>query len=223
MENNKDLTKRVGELGYPLLETAQQKGTNEILAAVVKSRDARLWQGFPVMLAHSEERNVFDYKRVLSLLKAPDERNHYHRLLLVSYVLYKIQNLKSAWVSDLYKILGPSDKKEIAKLLNQFVAKEYFQLGSVRLSTEKIKTVFQDYFEKAGSRMENILSVREEFGVEYSLAQIFPPAQKALIFKKLRREKLSKTEKEYFSRVVKKKLSALANPDLHRLARRLIE
>jgi len=35
--------------------------------------------------------------------------------------------------------------------------------------------------------------------------------------------KLSKTETEYFSRVVKKKLLALANPDLHRLARRLIE
>jgi len=71
--------------------------------------------------------------------------------------------------------------------------------------------------------MENILSVREELGLEYSLSQIFSPSQKEIILKKLRREKLSKTEIEYFSRVVKKKLLALANPDLHRLARRLIE
>jgi hypothetical protein len=222
MENNEDLIKKVRRLGYPLFETEEHEDANEILADVVKSENPRLWQGFPVMLANSEERNIFDYNRVLSLLKAPDERDHYHRLLLVSYALYKIQNLKSAWVSDLYKIFGPTDKKDIGKFLNQFVANEYIQLGSVRLSTEKIKTVFRDYFEKAGSRMENILSVREEFGLEYSLSQIFSPAQKDIILKKLRREKLSKTETEYFSRVVKKKLLALANPDLHRLARRLI-
>jgi hypothetical protein len=41
--------------------------------------------------------------------------------------------------------------------------------------------------------------------------------------KKLKREKLSKTEKEYYSRVVKKKILALANSQLHNLARRLIE
>ena len=223
MENSEDLVKKVRRLGYPLFETDEHEDANEILADVVKSENPRLWQGFPVMLANSEERNVFHYSRVLSLLKAPDERDHYHRLLLMSYALYKIQNLKSAWVSDLYKIFGSKDKKDIGKLLNQFVANEYVQLGSVRLTVEKIKTVFRDYFEKAGSRMENILSVREEFGLEYSLSQIFPPAQKDIILKKLRREKLSKTETEYFSRVVKKKLLALANPDLHRLARRLIE
>jgi len=71
--------------------------------------------------------------------------------------------------------------------------------------------------------MGNILSVREEFGLEYSLSQIFSPAQKELVVKKLKREKFSKTENEYFSRVVRKKLLALANPEMHRLARRLIE
>lgn len=223
MENNEDLLKRVRQLGYPLFETEEHEDANGTLADVVKSENPRLWQGFPVMLANSEERNVFDYNRVLSLLKAPHERDHYHRLLLVSYALYKIQNLKSAWVSDLYKILGPTDKEGIGKLLNQFVANEHIQVGSVRLSSEKIKTVFRVYSEKASSRMENILSTREEFGLEYSLSQIFSPVQKEIILKKLRREKLSKTEIEYFSRVVKKKLLALANPDVHRLARRLIE
>jgi hypothetical protein len=223
MENNEDLVKKVRWLGYPLFETGEYEDANKILADVVKSEDPRLWQGFPVMLANSEERNIFDYNRILSLLKAPDKRDHFHRLLLVSFALYKIQNLRSAWVSDLYKIFGPVDKKELGKLFDQFVANEYIQVGPVRMSTEKIKTVFRDYFEKAGSRMENILSVREEFGLEYSLSQIFSRAQKDIILKKLRREKLSKTETEYFSRVVRKKLLALANPDLHRLARRLIE
>ncbi len=223
MENNEDLVKKVRRLGYPLFEIEDGEDGNDILADVVKSKDPRLWQGFPVMLAHSEERNVFNYNRILSLLKAPSEKDNYRRLLSVAYVVYKMQNLKSAWVSDLYKILGPADIKDIGKLVNQFVAKDYIQVGSVRLSTEKIRAIFRDYFEKAGPRMENILSVREELGLEYSLSQIFSPSQKEIILKKLRREKLSKTEIEYFSRVVKKKLLALANPDLHRLARRLIE
>lgn len=223
MEINEDFLKKVRRLGYPLFETEEYEDANEILADVVRSENPRLWQGFPVMLANSEERNIFAYSRVLSLLKAPDERDHYHRLLLVSYALYKIQNLNLAWVSDLYKIFGPADKKDLGKLIGQFVANEYIQVGSVRLSSEKFKTVFRDYFGKAGSRMENILSVREEFGLEYSLSQIFSPVQKEMVIKKLRREKLSKTETEYFSRVVKKKLLALANPELQRLARQLIE
>ncbi len=223
MENNKDLIKKVRRLGYPLFEIEEPEDANEILADVVKSENPRLWQGFPVMLANSEEKNAFDYSRVQSLLKAPAERDHYHRLLMVSYALYRVQNLKSAWVSDLHKIFEPNDNKDIGKLLNQFATNEHIQVGSFRLSSEKIKTVFQDYFEKARPRMENILSVREEFGLEYSLSQIFSPVQKEIILKKLRREKLSKTETEYFSRVVKKKLLALANPDLHRLAHRLIE
>jgi len=223
MKNNEDLTKKVRRLGYPLFEIEDDEEANEILADVVKSEDPRLWQGFPVMLANSEETNSFDYNRILSLLKVPGERDNYHRLLLVSYVVYKMQNLESAWVSDLYRIFGPAEKKDIERLLNQFVAKDYIQVGSVRLSTEKIRAVFRDYFEKKDARMGNILSVREEFGLESSLAQIFSPSQKEIVLKKLRREKLSKTETEYFSRVIKKKLLALANVDLHRLARRLIE
>lgn len=33
---------------------------------------------------------------------------------------------------------------------------------------------------------------------------------------------MTKTEKEYYSRAVKKKVVALANPELHRLAQRLM-
>jgi len=223
MENNEDLAKKVRRLGYPLFEMEEYEDANEILADVVKSEDSRLWQGFPVMLANSQERNAFDHGRILPLLKAMKEKDNYQRLLLASYVVYKMQNLESAWVSDLYKILSPSAKADIGKIVNHFVAKDDVQIGSVRLSTDKMRTVFRDYYKKGSPRMENILAVREEFGLEYSLSQIFSPSQKDIILKKLRREKLTKTEAEYFSRIVKKKLLALANPELHRLARKLIE
>jgi hypothetical protein len=44
-----------------------------------------------------------------------------------------------------------------------------------------------------------------------------------LFRKKLDGLPLSKTEKEYFSRTVKKKVVALANVELHRLAQKLME
>jgi len=63
----------------------------------------------------------------------------------------------------------------------------------------------------------------EELSLEYALSQLFSPKQKELFQKKLKGELLTKTEKEYFSRTVKKKVAALANPELHRLAQELME
>jgi hypothetical protein len=60
-------------------------------------------------------------------------------------------------------------------------------------------------------------------GLEYALSQVFSPKQKELFLKKLRGEKLTKTEKEYFSRVVKKKVLVLANPQLQRAAQKVSE
>jgi hypothetical protein len=60
-------------------------------------------------------------------------------------------------------------------------------------------------------------------GLEYAMSQVFSPKQKELFLKKLKGNILTKTEKEYFSRAVKKKVLALANADLHRLSRKLLE
>jgi hypothetical protein len=55
------------------------------------------------------------------------------------------------------------------------------------------------------------------------LSQLFSPKQKESFQKRLKEEVLNKTEKEYYSRRVIKKVSALANPELHRLAQKLME
>ncbi|MDD5260099.1 MAG: hypothetical protein PHD29_09040 [bacterium] len=52
--------------------------------------------------------------------------------------------------------------------------------------------------------------------------QIFSAKQKELFLKKLNKGALTKTEKEYFSRVVKKKVSALADTELHTLSKKLL-
>ena len=56
----------------------------------------------------------------------------------------------------------------------------------------------------------------------YFLAEYSYESTALLFMKKLRGEKLTETEREYYSRSVKKKVIALANSDLHELAIRVI-
>ena len=89
------------------------------------------------------------------------------------------------------------------------------------MSPERLTNTFQNYFRQEEGKVTEFLSQREELELEYALSQVFSPRQKELFWKKLRDEKLSKTEKEYFSRRVRKKVLALANERLHQLAKSL--
>ena len=55
-----------------------------------------------------------------------------------------------------------------------------------------------------------------------SLSYFFTFRQRQIIYKKFKKEALSKTEKEYYSRTIKKKLTGLANTNLHNQAIKLI-
>ncbi len=222
--SNKDLLKRVSKLGYPLFENEEALDANVTLADVVKSKDLRLWEGFPVLLANSGEKGLFDYDKVKWHLK----KNSRHKLYLVllvtmSLALYKALSLKFSWAVKLYKSLPEDKKKELNVLYGKLKNDLDFKVGEQVMSAQRVKKTFNNYFREAQARLNNLLSMKEESALEYSLSQVFSPKQKELFLKKLRREKLSKTEKEYFSRVVKKKALALANPELHRLAQRVLE
>ena len=68
MKNN-DLPKRLKALGFPLFETAETEDANLALADVVRSKDLRLWEGFPVVLATGAERGI------LTIIKPPPTLN----------------------------------------------------------------------------------------------------------------------------------------------------
>jgi len=92
-----------------------------------------------------------------------------------------------------------------------------------RLDACRLAAAFENYFLRRNEELRRLSTVKEDMGLEYAMAQVFSPRQKELFLKRLRNEKMTKTEKEYFSRVVKKKLTALANQELHRLARQALE
>jgi hypothetical protein len=145
-------------------------------------------------------------------------------LIEFSLALYKTLGLKFSWVDKLYSFFNSEDMKQAyEKYLVDLKNNQDFAVQNSVMSSQRVKATFDNYFRQTQAHLDDLLLVKEVMGVEYSLSQVFPPKQKELFLKKLRNEKLTKTEKEYFSRVVKKRVLALANPELHRLAQKLFQ
>ncbi|MBL7131786.1 MAG: hypothetical protein ISS45_10395 [Candidatus Omnitrophica bacterium] len=200
-----------------MLEAEEAQDVNATLLDLVKSKDSRLWEGFPVVLANCAQRGLFNYEAVMKQLKTPNEQKTFKRLLLVSLVLYKVVNVKFSWADSLVKVAG--FKKDEFNKAYQELKKKRNKVMYEGLSPDRLKSVFRNYFMQEENRLVEFASAQEELGLEYALSQVFSPKQKELFLKRLKNEKMTKTEREYYSRVVKKKVEALANPELHKLAK----
>ena len=221
--NREDLLKRLEKLGYPLFDVENTYDANATLAEMVRSNDQRLLEGFSVVLANSANRGLFDYEAVKTHLKESFDRDKLLSLLVMSLALYNALDIKFSWADKLYKNLSNDDKKMFGRVLKNLKKNENLKLPGCLMSGERLKRTFNNYLNQERLNLNDMLSVKEGMGLEYALSQVFSPKQKELFLKKLRHEKLTKTEKEYFSRTVKKKALALANSELHRLSKKLLE
>jgi hypothetical protein len=219
---DKDLLKRLRKLGFPLFETEEAENANLTLADVVQSKDLRFWEGFPVVLATSAEKGLFDYNKVVASLKKLFDKPLLATLVAMSLALYKNLNMKFPWAGFLYDSLSSEKKKEYETFLGALENNKNLNVGGRTMSAERLKSVFNNYSRKETESLHKFLSTKEDMGLEYAMSQVFSPKQKELFLKKLKGEVFTKTEKEYFSRVVKKKVLALANSDLNRLSRKLL-
>lgn len=220
---NKKLLNNVSRLGYPLMEVTEDLDANSTLAEVVKSSDGRLLEGFPVLLANASHRNYFDYAQVLQKLKKKEDKNNFIKLVSLSLALYQFYNLSFTWTDMLKKSLPQDNVKQLNELRNLLSHNDVVPLGNSRLDSHRLKESFNNYFEQDAQKTRQLKDRHEELSLEYALSQLFSPKQKELFRKKLEGEPLTKTEREYYSRTVKKKVTALANPELHRLAQKLLE
>jgi len=219
---NKELMENVSRLGFPLMEAEQDFNANATLAQVVKSGDTRLWEGFPVLVANAAQAHSWNYDRVMGYLDHQQEKETFQRLLLMSLAVYDYFHLSYSWTNALNKkMAGPYAgllsrwKKAMADDKALEVQNKSFQAG-------RVKEVFLNYFEKNAQKAKEQRQKSQELSLEYALSQVFSPKQKELFKKKLSGEPFTKTEREYYSRAVKKKVAALANPDVHRLAQKLL-
>jgi hypothetical protein len=217
-----DLIVALGDLGYPLIATGKKKITAkkimDVLDGLASSDESRLIEGFPVILAHCAHKGVrLNIPRLLSMhgLRSNKRRN-LEKLLLLSAELFNHEKLE-----------GPEGLDEMANSLKAkygtLLSAEVVGMGrGVSLSKERLLNTLRRYttdLENSKSEREKQkLRQQQSFQLHMHLSTLFSPKQKELVLKKLKGESFSKTEQEYYSRVVKKKLEALANSEVRRIA-----
>ncbi len=217
---DKKLLDNLNRLGFQLMEARVDVDANKTLAEVVKSKDTRLWEGFPVLLANAARDYNFDYDQVQQFLTKKG-REDFQTLLLLSLALYQHYHLSFTWSNQLKKTFSHQDLARLKELRKLLYHGNEVPVGNRRFDPSRLKQTFNNYFEQDVEKTRQLKEMHEELSLEYALSQLFSPKQKELFQKKLKGELLTKTEKEYFSRTVRKKVLALANPELHRLAQKL--
>ena len=217
--NNENLLRKAAELGFQADRTSHQYDPNKTLAEVVQSHDQRLWEAFPVMLASAAQAGEFNFEAANACL-AEEERKYLKLLVIVALGLYDSLGLD---VPRRKRLSEGFPARLIANFSAKLEVNAPLELGRLSLLPGKLKENFLEYRKKSAVLAENTAKTREEAGLEAAISRIFTARQKGLLIKRLNREPMTKTEKEYFSRVIKKKAQALANESLHRLAKRLLE
>ncbi len=193
------------------------------MAEVVKSDNARYWEGFPVLLVSAVKMGNFNVKEVEAYLAREADRRKWRELVVMSLVLYRVTKKRFNFADQLKKTLSSKEAELFVKLRDRMGHAENFNLENKVFNVERLKTLFDNYTREEALKAKESQAQYDEFSLEFALSQFFSPKQKELFKKKLNGEPFSKTEREYFSRTVKKKVLALTNPDLHRLAQKLLE
>lgn len=215
--------KNLAKLGFPMFEPSEELDVNETLAEVVKSNDARLWEGFPVLLASAAENYQLSPDLVEQQLATNTQREQFHKLVLLSTAVYTFFHLSFPWLNRLKKSFSDEDKSRVKALRNALAHDDKPHSLDDGFDPERVRGLFELYYEQKVEKDRRRKERYDEFSLEYALSQVFSPKQKELFKKKLEGNPLTKTEQEYYSRTVKKKVVALANSELHSLARKLLE
>jgi hypothetical protein len=220
--NKEEVVFNLGRLGYKLLSPKsselKEPEVLELLKSLAESEDSRLIEGFPVVLANCARRGMnLNFQALLSNFKSDSsQKQAMEKLLLLSSTLLAQQGM--AQPKNL-ETLSESLKTKYGDLLAYAVV----DLGNkMSLSTERLRNALERYgsdlaaVESNRNRVKN--SQRRSFQLDYYLSTLFAPKQKELVLKKYNGEPLNKTEQEYFSRKVKKKLEAMTNKEVRKVA-----
>jgi hypothetical protein len=222
-----ELIEALGDFGYPLITPRKKKITEnqimKILEELASSNDPRLIEGFPVVLAHCAQRGlILNIQTFLSRHGTKSrKRRNLEKLFLISSHLLSQEELKKP--EGLDTIAESLEAKYGDLLLAEVLTLE----KGVSLSTERLRNALRRYTtDLVGSKsVRRIEKARQHrlFQLHLHLSTLFSPKQKELILKKLNGESFTKTEQEYYSRVVKKKFEALSNSEVRRIATTLMK
>ena len=208
-----------------MLEPESDK-PEEVLKTLLEQKDYRFLEGFPVVFV-----NALRAKDQLEWETSDWSPNFYSKraktllphLLAFTLLLFKFYKVGETFERRTSKLLSKfrSGKKVFRNVSQSFSESDSVRFDGFEFSPERLKNTFQTYAFQPVKKPE-LERKKQALEQELLLAQMFTVRQKALLKKKLDNQPFTKTEREYFSRVVKKRLQALADDELHQMARELV-
>ena len=208
-----------------LLKDSGQKTINEnqilvILDALASADDVEVVARFPAVLAICARRGLALNSQALfsRYWETSPKRQNLEKLLLVSATLFRLQKLKP-----------PGNLDQIAASLKpkygDLASAGAFQLSSgMMVRIQDLENSLISYL--AGHLQSQVNRDRPEpqqtKTLDVYLDRLFSPKQKELVLKKRDGIAFTKTEREYYSRIVRKKLEAIASEEVGRIAKNLM-
>jgi hypothetical protein len=208
-----------------LLKDPGQKKISEsqiviILDALASSDDTAVVARFPAVLAICARRGLALNSQALfsRYWETSPKRQNLEKLLLISAAIFNLQGLKAP--KNLDKI-AESLKPKYGELLP---AGEFQLSSGMCISIKDLQNTLKEY---TGSQIKPPAiqakkSPLNADSLDVYLDRLFSPKQKELVLKKRDGQAFTKTEREYYSRIVRKKLNAIASEKLVELARKLV-
>ena len=224
-ENNPGSDSAFGILDS-LLKDSGQKKINEnqilvILDALASADDVAVVARFPAILAICARRGMSLNSQSLfsRYWETSPKRQNLEKLLLVSATIFKSKKLKP-----------PGNLDQIAASLKPKYG-DLISAGEFQLSNGMIVS-FTDLENSLASYLAGHMRPEVNQGqfqhssseetLDIYLNRLFSPKQKELVLKKRDGHTFTKTERVYYSRVVRKKLEAIASEEVGRIAKNLM-
>ncbi len=112
------LLNSLARFGFQMFETTEDVDVTEMLVEVVQSHDARLWEGFPVMLAKAAENYRFSLDSLAEVLDDQGLKDDFQFLMMVSLAAYETYNLTFSWARKFRKTLDQENRKAVSRWRN---------------------------------------------------------------------------------------------------------
>ena len=148
---DRKLLASLSKLGFPMFEPSEEPDVNETLAEVVKSHDARLWEGFPVLLTNAAESYQFAPEQVKQQLTRKEEKDQFHRLMLLSGSLFSLYHLSFSWWNKLKKGLSKEDKASVRTWRGYLANNQNLKCNTIKV--ENTSKLSSGYTAQIGKRI----------------------------------------------------------------------
>ncbi len=212
-----DLLNKMKEYGYSIFIPIDREEKIELLNNIADSFDIRLYEGFAVVFFNMIKNDEIDCDIINMMHKQTFE------LVKLSFAVFDLCNY--SYIFNRFKNNRECNLNEnnIKELVKKVKSTRTININKMRINIERVINTFKLYSSEIEEK--NIISTlneRNEMSVNIALNRLFSKRQKEIILKRFNGEVLSKTEKEYFSRIIRKKLEAILNDELRNIAKTII-